>query len=122
MGWISGRNQCISLRTNILLQQKESVCAQPKTSLFSFTWCVNSPVFINDPVSQKHCNHNGLLLSLPPPGARTCSWVCYKLLGVRVQQDRKLLTVARHTMEICQSGGKELKGEPGCTVMKRKMK
>ena len=44
------------------------------------------------------------------------------LFGVRVHQDRKLLIVAKHAMEICQSGGKELKGEPGCTVMKRKMK
>lgn len=39
-----------------------------------------------------------------------------------MHQDRKLLIVARHTMEICQSGGKELKGEPGGTEMKRKMK
>ena len=122
MGWISGRHQCISLRTNMLLQQKESVCAHPKTSQFSFSWCVNSPVFINDPVSQKHWNHNGLLLSLPPPGARTCSWAWYKLFGLRVHQDKKLLIVAKHAMEICQSGGKELKGEPGGTVMKRKMK
>ena len=74
---------------NTLRLQKESVCAHPITSQFSYSWCVNSPVFINDPVSQKHWNHNGLLLSLPPPGARTCSWAWYKLFGVRVHQDRK---------------------------------
>jgi len=45
--------------------------AGSKTFQFSFAWCVNSPVFLNNPASQEDWSHSRLLLSLHPPGAGT---------------------------------------------------
>ena len=48
----------ISLRTDILVEQKESMSASSITSHFNFAWCVNSLAFLNHSVSQENWSHN----------------------------------------------------------------
>ena len=56
--WFSNKDQCISLRTNMFVYQKESMSASSKTFHFNFAWCVNSLVFVKDSASQEHWSHS----------------------------------------------------------------
>lgn len=72
-GRFSNREQYISLRSNILVQQKESMSATSNTLQFSCAWCVNNLAILNYPATHEHWSQDRLLLSQHAPGARTSS-------------------------------------------------